>query len=114
MAEVEITVQPFGDAPTLVAADAGGHLYINDAESLVYVSNFSGSTVQCVHVENVDKQCDYGHDAVNQSEDCPTGGVTRIWGGKKAYRFNDADGKAHFTISSVSGVQVAVISHKGE
>ena len=114
MAEVEITVQDFGANPNFVAADAGGHLYINDGISHVLVENLSGSQVTCDHIESTDKQCDYGHAAVNTSVDCPTGGITAVWGGKHKYRFNSAsNGKSHFTISSVSGVRVAVISYEG-
>lgn len=112
MAETEITVQAFGETPNYVAANADGHFYVNDGESLVLVENFSGGDVVCTHVEDTSKQCDYQHDPVDPQATCSTGGVTSVWGAKHRYRFNDTAGKAHFTLDVVTTVRVAVISYK--
>lgn len=111
MAELELTVQNFGETPNFVAAEADGMRYLNDGSTLVYVRNFSGAAIDIDHVEQ--NICNFGHPGVPINETLQNGGETRVFHGRERHRFNDGSGYAHFTLTDVSSVTVAVISYYG-
>jgi hypothetical protein len=116
MAETEITVVKFGESPVYTNAASGGHSYVNDGNTLLYVNNQTGSTATISHTEQTG--CDFGHTSVNETDDAETGGVTRVWRTKNLVRWNDSAGRAHITITAPSvtssgdaNFQIAAVSY---
>ena len=113
MAETEVAVVKFGATITWTDFGADGHFYKNDANTLVYIQNSTGSDVTLTHVEQ--GTCDFGHPQVNQTDSAPNGGVTRIWAAKNSVRWNDSAGRAHVTIAGAPGdstLQIACVTYK--
>ena len=112
MPETHLATVSFGETITWTDFNPDGHSYNNDGNSLVYVSNTTGSTETLTHVEQ--KTCDFGHAASNATDDTESGGITRVWRGKNVVRWNDATGRAHITVPAApndSTLQVAIVTY---
>ena len=113
MAEVELTVTKFGETVQWVQANADGHAYVNDGLTIFMVDNTSGGAYTAQH--NEQRQCDFGHATVNDTDPCPDGGITRVFRAQNIVRFNDSAGKTHIEFTtSVPGdatLRVAAVSY---
>ena len=109
----ELTVTKFGATVQWTAASSSGHTYANTGMVVVMVDNNTGAVSTLQH--NEQRACDFNHATVNDTDDCPTGGITRILRGQNIVRFNDADGKAsiQFTTSvpGDSTLRVAAVDY---
>jgi hypothetical protein len=98
MAESDLTVTEVEETKVWVNASTGGHSYSNNGRTRLFIQNSTGSTHTLQHTEQ--RVCDFGHAAVNPTNDIATATTEEIWVAKDVRRFNDASGKAHLTFTT--------------
>lgn len=104
---VELTVQSIKDGGTVtfVVPDLTDNFYENDGDVEIWVNNTGGPNITMTRLAQ--RFCNQGF-KLDQAHTCQGGGITVV-SKSPTRKYNDGAGKAHFSMSSNSGVGVAAV-----